>query len=279
MKARPRLRGSGRPPGRSSPRSRWSLALWQLVVWSGWKPEYVLPAPAAVRPKLWRDMVSDEHVLERHRHHRPARASSGSASPWCSACCSASRSPASAVLRAAIGSMITGAADDAVDRLVPAGDPALPAQRAGDLLRGGAGRGTVDRQRSHRRRRLRAAAAAAGRAQPRRARARRSTGTSSCPASLPSHRRRAQAGLGVRLAQPDGRRAARGHRRAAVARGRLQIARRGVRRGPAHRHDDRHPVIGIVVDSSSMSRTTRSAGGGVSRTPAPEPEGRRTGVP
>ena len=32
------------------------------------------------------------------------------------------------------------------------------------------------------------------------------------PAALPADRRRAQAGLGVRLAQPDGRRAAGGHR-------------------------------------------------------------------
>ncbi len=29
------------------------LAAWQLVVWSGWRPEYVLPGPAAVFAVLW----------------------------------------------------------------------------------------------------------------------------------------------------------------------------------------------------------------------------------
>jgi NitT/TauT family transport system permease protein len=30
-----------------------ALITWQLVVWSGWKPEYVLPGPADVLPLLW----------------------------------------------------------------------------------------------------------------------------------------------------------------------------------------------------------------------------------
>jgi NitT/TauT family transport system permease protein len=29
---------------------------WQLVVWSGWKPEYVLPGPNKVFPRLWDDL-------------------------------------------------------------------------------------------------------------------------------------------------------------------------------------------------------------------------------
>ena len=29
------------------------LFLWQCVVWSGWKPEYLLPGPAAVFSTLW----------------------------------------------------------------------------------------------------------------------------------------------------------------------------------------------------------------------------------
>lgn len=29
------------------------IALWQLVVWSGWKPEYVLPGPGPVFARLW----------------------------------------------------------------------------------------------------------------------------------------------------------------------------------------------------------------------------------
>jgi NitT/TauT family transport system permease protein len=31
------------------------LALWQLVVWSGWKPTYLLPGPATVFHHLWMD--------------------------------------------------------------------------------------------------------------------------------------------------------------------------------------------------------------------------------
>jgi NitT/TauT family transport system permease protein len=33
------------------------LLLWQLVVWSGWKPEYVLPGPRTVLPTLWDGLV------------------------------------------------------------------------------------------------------------------------------------------------------------------------------------------------------------------------------
>ena len=31
------------------------LALWQLIVWSGWKPTYLLPGPATVFHHLWED--------------------------------------------------------------------------------------------------------------------------------------------------------------------------------------------------------------------------------
>ena len=34
------------------------LGLWQLVVWSGWKPEYILPGPDKVLPEL-KDMAAD----------------------------------------------------------------------------------------------------------------------------------------------------------------------------------------------------------------------------
>jgi NitT/TauT family transport system permease protein len=33
------------------------VLFWQIVVWSGWKPDYVLPGPAAVFARLWRDLV------------------------------------------------------------------------------------------------------------------------------------------------------------------------------------------------------------------------------
>ncbi len=55
------------PRARSRPRRIWSavwpklaaiavgLGLWQLVVWSGWKPTYLLPGPATVFHHLWED--------------------------------------------------------------------------------------------------------------------------------------------------------------------------------------------------------------------------------
>jgi ABC-type nitrate/sulfonate/bicarbonate transport system permease component len=71
------------------------------------------------------------------------------------------------------------------------------------------------------------------------------------PASLPALVAGLQAGLGVRLAQPDGRRAARHHRqpalpgRAAVHRpgpGRHAERHRDHHRDPGHRHSRAHPV-------------------------------------
>ena len=34
-----------------------ALGIWQLVVWSGWKPEYVIPPPKVVFQELW-DMIT-----------------------------------------------------------------------------------------------------------------------------------------------------------------------------------------------------------------------------
>jgi NitT/TauT family transport system permease protein len=39
------------------------LLLWQTVVWSGWKPEYVLPGPGPVFAELWR-LIEDGTVRE-----------------------------------------------------------------------------------------------------------------------------------------------------------------------------------------------------------------------
>ena len=39
------------------------LLLWQLVVWSGWKPEYALPGPRTVLPELWRE-ITDGTIIE-----------------------------------------------------------------------------------------------------------------------------------------------------------------------------------------------------------------------
>lgn len=30
-----------------------ALGIWQLLVWAGWKPEYILPGPGKVFPRLW----------------------------------------------------------------------------------------------------------------------------------------------------------------------------------------------------------------------------------
>jgi NitT/TauT family transport system permease protein len=36
------------------------LLFWQVVVWSGWKPRYVLPGPAPVFSRLWKDLVNGD---------------------------------------------------------------------------------------------------------------------------------------------------------------------------------------------------------------------------
>jgi NitT/TauT family transport system permease protein len=37
-----------------------ALGMWQLVVWSGWKPPWVLPGPADVLPQLWDSVTSGD---------------------------------------------------------------------------------------------------------------------------------------------------------------------------------------------------------------------------
>src|SRR5690606_10727415 len=37
-----------------------ALGLWELVVLSGWRPEYVLPGPGAVLGRLWADLLSGD---------------------------------------------------------------------------------------------------------------------------------------------------------------------------------------------------------------------------
>ena len=36
------------------------LLFWQVVVWSGWKPKYVLPGPAPVFSRLWKDLANGD---------------------------------------------------------------------------------------------------------------------------------------------------------------------------------------------------------------------------
>lgn len=40
-----------------------ALGLWELVVLSGWRPDYVLPGPAAVFGRLWADTLSGEVLV------------------------------------------------------------------------------------------------------------------------------------------------------------------------------------------------------------------------
>ena len=163
-------------------------------------------------------------------------------SPSRSACSSASPWPGSASLRAAIGSLITGLQTMPVDRLVPAGDPAVPVSASGRSCSSSSSAPprrspTASSPASTTCRRCCSGPAASSarvgcRPVPPRHPARRR-----CPAIVA----RTQAGLGVRLAQPDGRRAAGHHREPAGARRTPRPVPPADRRGRRHRDDDRHP--------------------------------------
>ncbi|MCA1831879.1 MAG: ABC transporter permease [Actinomycetota bacterium] len=36
------------------------LLVWQIVVWTGWKPSYLFPGPREVLPRLWHDVMNGE---------------------------------------------------------------------------------------------------------------------------------------------------------------------------------------------------------------------------
>lgn len=40
-----------------------AVALWELVVLSGWRPDYVLPGPAAVLGRLWADLLAGDVLV------------------------------------------------------------------------------------------------------------------------------------------------------------------------------------------------------------------------
>ena len=40
-----------------------ALAIWELVVLSGWRPEYVLPGPGAVLSRLWTDLLAGDVLV------------------------------------------------------------------------------------------------------------------------------------------------------------------------------------------------------------------------
>ncbi len=76
--------GRARAPGvvgdvAEAGRDRPALLIWQIVVWSGWRPEYVLPAPATVFDRLG-ELIADGTVLDARRRSRCAAPPSGSPS-------------------------------------------------------------------------------------------------------------------------------------------------------------------------------------------------------
>jgi NitT/TauT family transport system permease protein len=82
------------------------LGLWQLVVWSGWKPEYVLPGPSAVFAELW-SLILDGTIGEAVAITMQ-RAITGFALAIVIGVVIGSSVSRIPVLRAAIGSLITG---------------------------------------------------------------------------------------------------------------------------------------------------------------------------
>ncbi len=83
-----------------------SLLLWQLVVWSGWKPEYVLPGPVPVFKELARGL-SDGSIFEAVGTTMQ-RALTGYALALVIGVVVGALVSRIRVLRVAVGSMITG---------------------------------------------------------------------------------------------------------------------------------------------------------------------------
>jgi NitT/TauT family transport system permease protein len=82
------------------------LGLWQLVVWSGWKPEYILPGPVPVLRALW-DGITDG-VLVRATAITLQRAAIGFGVSVVIGVVIGAVVSQVQVLRVAVGSLITG---------------------------------------------------------------------------------------------------------------------------------------------------------------------------
>jgi NitT/TauT family transport system permease protein len=83
-----------------------ALLLWQLVVWSGWRPEYVLPGPVEVFGVLWDELV-DGTLLEATAITMQ-RAIIGFTAAIVIGTIVGALVSRSRVLRSAVGSLITG---------------------------------------------------------------------------------------------------------------------------------------------------------------------------
>ena len=210
------------------------LAVWQLIHVSGWK-KLIFPGPGGTLADLWDQLQTG--LLWHAIGTTAERAVIGFG---LAVVIGVGHRRAGLPDRAAAGGGRLAdhrAADDAVDRLVPVRDHPVRHQHHRHLVRHRARRGPVDRQRPDRGRGLHPAAAAAGGQDDGAAQA--------LPVPVPDPaglaarvRGRAAAGLGVRLAQPDGRRTAGHHREPAVP-GRAAVDRPGSGRH-AGRHLDHH---------------------------------------
>ena len=178
-----------------------------VVVWSNWKPEYVLPGPRKVFPTLWRRRCRRPTSGRRSATRCGGRCIGFGLSLLIGSLVGAAVVRVR-VLRTAVGSMITGLQTMPSIAWFPLAILLFQLSEARDHLRRRARRGAVDRQRLDHRRRPHPADPPARRATCSARAASRSCGHVILPAALPELRRRAQAGLGVRVAQPDGRRAA-----------------------------------------------------------------------
>ncbi len=83
-----------------------ALGLWQLVVLSGWRPEYVLPAPATVFERLG-ELIADGTVFDALRV-TGERAIYGYGAALVIGVTLGSLVASSKIVRSAVGSMITG---------------------------------------------------------------------------------------------------------------------------------------------------------------------------
>ena len=83
-----------------------ALGIWQLVVMSGWRPEYVLPAPATVFERLG-ELIADGTVFEALKV-TGERALYGYAAALVIGVVVGSLVASSKIIRSAVGSLITG---------------------------------------------------------------------------------------------------------------------------------------------------------------------------
>jgi NitT/TauT family transport system permease protein len=83
-----------------------AIFLWQVVVWSGWKPEYILPGPAATFRALG-ELIADGTVAEAISITMQ-RAAVGFALALVIGVVAGSIVASSRIIRSAVGSLITG---------------------------------------------------------------------------------------------------------------------------------------------------------------------------